>query len=436
MAALVKNFQSLHRAGVFAEYTHTADVPDFRRFNLIYGFNGCGKTTLSRILRSIEQGAKSALLPEDCEFSICCTEGPDFTDASCNGVKNPTIVVFNEDFIEENLRWREGQASPVYFIGQEQARLSEYVDRATERLDRRKRAQQTAETQQASLTSELTEFKRDLARLIANELNLGRRYVATQLEHDYSSINLAAQQPLGDAQIKAKKELINRTSAASTVAPIEGLPVELSAYFGQIKAVCMECFAAAALDELKQHAEMLKWVKEGLDYHTSHSMENCLFCGNNFTGERADALRASIDARFEKTIEMVQSLHEARAEYFDEIDKFQLRLPAAVALDASVADKYGAAREQLIACTSALHMILTQVRGPLDAKLRAPNIAIDVSLIDLVEARRQETLLHDLIEQANTHIEAHNEKASRFEQKSRGRGCTQNSPPTGRQSAL
>lgn len=118
MAALVKNFQSLRRAGVFAEYSHSADVPDFHRFNLIYGFNGCGKTTLSRILRSIEQGAKSVLLPEDCEFSICCTEGPDFTQASCNGAKHPTIVVFNEDFIDENLRWREGQASPVYFIGQ------------------------------------------------------------------------------------------------------------------------------------------------------------------------------------------------------------------------------------------------------------------------------------------------------------------------------
>jgi wobble nucleotide-excising tRNase len=380
MAALVKHFKSLRRAGVFAEYSHSADVPEFNRFNLIYGFNGCGKTTLSRILRSIEQGAKSVLLPEDCEFSICFTEGPDLTQTSCNGAKHPTIVVFNEDFIAENLRWREGQASPVYFIGEEQARLSELVDRVANRLDRRKLAQQTVEIRQDNLTGELTEFKRDLARLIASELNLGRRYVATQLEQDYTAINFAGYRLLTDEEIKARKELINRTSAASTVAPIAGLPVEFSSYFQQIQVVCTESFAAAALDELKQHAEMLKWVKEGLDYHTSHSLESCLFCGNNFTRDRAAALRANIDARFERTIESTRALHDARAKYFDEIDKFQQHLPAAVALDSSLADQYGMVRERLLACASALHGILTQAREPLDAKLRTPNIAVDTSL--------------------------------------------------------
>ena len=109
MPALVKNFKSIKRAGVFSEHSHSADVPDFHRFNLIYGFNGCGKTTLSRVLRSIEQGTQSPLLPKDCEFSICFTEGVDVTETSCKGVKHPTIAVFNEDFIDENLRWRDGQ---------------------------------------------------------------------------------------------------------------------------------------------------------------------------------------------------------------------------------------------------------------------------------------------------------------------------------------
>ena len=324
--------------------------------------------------------------------------------------------MFNEDFIAENLRWREGQASPVYFIGEEQARLSELVDRVADRLDRRRLVQQTVEIRQDNLSGELTEFKRDLARLIASELNLGRRYVATQLEQDYSAINLAGYRLLTDEEIKARKELINRTSAASTVAPIAGLPVEFSSYFQQIQVVCTESFAAAALDELKQHAEMLKWVKEGLDYHTSHSLENCLFCGNNFTSDRAAALRANIDARFERTIELAQALHDARAKYFDEIDKFQQRLPAAAAFDSSLADQYGMVRERLLACASALHSTLTQARGPLDAKLRTPNIAVDTSEINIVEAQRQETLLRDLVRQANAHIHAHNEKVSRFEE--------------------
>jgi ABC-type transport system involved in cytochrome c biogenesis ATPase subunit len=49
--------------GVFIDYAHAADLPDFNQFNLVYGFNGSGKTTLSRVIRSIEAGHVSHQLP-------------------------------------------------------------------------------------------------------------------------------------------------------------------------------------------------------------------------------------------------------------------------------------------------------------------------------------------------------------------------------------
>jgi len=38
---------------VFSNYTWDSTIPDFKQFNLIYGWNGTGKTTLSRLFDAI-----------------------------------------------------------------------------------------------------------------------------------------------------------------------------------------------------------------------------------------------------------------------------------------------------------------------------------------------------------------------------------------------
>jgi hypothetical protein len=46
---VLKNYRRLRGLGVFIDYAHAVDLPDFNQFNLVYGFNGSGKTTLSRV---------------------------------------------------------------------------------------------------------------------------------------------------------------------------------------------------------------------------------------------------------------------------------------------------------------------------------------------------------------------------------------------------
>src|SRR5712672_286521 len=42
--------------GVFDDFSAPSDLPEFKRFNLIYGENGSGKTTLSRLFAALELG--------------------------------------------------------------------------------------------------------------------------------------------------------------------------------------------------------------------------------------------------------------------------------------------------------------------------------------------------------------------------------------------
>ena len=42
----------------FVDFKPEADLPDFKKYNLIYGWNGSGKTCFSRVLRSFELTVK------------------------------------------------------------------------------------------------------------------------------------------------------------------------------------------------------------------------------------------------------------------------------------------------------------------------------------------------------------------------------------------
>lgn len=52
----INRISRLRNCGIFRNFTWPPDLPEFGRYNLIYGWNGTGKTTLSRLLRNLEFG--------------------------------------------------------------------------------------------------------------------------------------------------------------------------------------------------------------------------------------------------------------------------------------------------------------------------------------------------------------------------------------------
>jgi wobble nucleotide-excising tRNase len=52
---MIRRVQHIKEFGVFADFQWPAGLPEFKQFNLIYGWNYSGKTTLSRAFRCFEQ---------------------------------------------------------------------------------------------------------------------------------------------------------------------------------------------------------------------------------------------------------------------------------------------------------------------------------------------------------------------------------------------
>ena len=105
---MFKKIKKIKGMAVYSDFDWDASVresngriSEFKGVNIIYGRNYSGKTTLSRIFRSLETGLISDKYTAP-RFELELTVGGSI-DQSNIPLKLAKVRVFNEDFVRENL---------------------------------------------------------------------------------------------------------------------------------------------------------------------------------------------------------------------------------------------------------------------------------------------------------------------------------------------
>ena len=131
---MLKAFEKIRHFGVFNAYARPKDIEDFSELNLIYGWNYSGKTTLSRVLRTIE---KKSLHPDysKAEFEISTDGGPPITESSLS-TATQKVRVFNSDFVKENLSWDGKALEPILLLGAQSIEAQKKISNNEKLLNR------------------------------------------------------------------------------------------------------------------------------------------------------------------------------------------------------------------------------------------------------------------------------------------------------------
>ena len=110
MSGKIKKIDSIENMAVFQDFRWSLsmrdkgnNVAEFKKINILYGRNCSGKTTLSRIFRSLETGSISNKYDSP-KFHLSFEGGKSVTHDSLSG-HGQVVRVFNEDFVRENLRF-------------------------------------------------------------------------------------------------------------------------------------------------------------------------------------------------------------------------------------------------------------------------------------------------------------------------------------------
>lgn len=403
----IKRLNGLRKLAVFDAYAPATGEGHFYRYNLVYGFNGCGKTTLSRIFACLEQGVLVRDLPEGGEFEIqledAATVGHDHNLDRLKG----RIAVFNEDFVETNFRWREGSANPVFYLGTEQADLADTLRKTQTELEAALKERDRCSSEQSTATNRFATFKRDTARNIAEQFGLGRGYVATQLDRDFARRAKLAGLP--DDEQATLRAVLAQVEPKPSIVPIE-LPAR-DGFEGRLVSCLEASVSAGALADFAAHPEMLRWAKEGLDYHRGHELAACLFCGNDLAKERLAALDAALDDRMGRISAEAETLLQLARAQRDDWLTLVGGLPSENDLSED-AEQFRADAGALGAEAERLRTWLAEVIALLEEKVRHPSRILSVPAPSSMAVDRRSA--GEISVSLNQIIARHNEAVTQF----------------------
>ena len=353
---LIRKLAPIKDVGVLRD-VRANSTPEFLQYNLIYGFNGSGKTTLSRIFASLEAGSLRKELPEGGTFEVQLTDNTTIDSVGPLDRLKSRLLVFNTDFIEESFKWKDGTARPVFYLGRQQANLADKLARTASDKQAAETAKRAADALVRAKERSFTELKRTTARLIAEQLNLGRRYDAGNLALDIERTTLGTADLVRDDSARQNLRL-----AATQEAPLPKLPalptapVAFATFIRQTRAIVNTAVIRNVLADLQGHDEMNAWLAEGLKYHATKHLTKCLFCANELAEERVKVLQNVFDEAFERHQAKIQRLRETAADIQRTIVTLREALP-------SNNDMSQALRPQFVKARAALLRTLVQMEN-------------------------------------------------------------------------
>jgi wobble nucleotide-excising tRNase len=293
---MIRTIQSLKAFGVFSDFQWPTGLPEFKQFNLIYGWNYSGKTTLSRAVRCFEQkqphvdfaGAQVQLKGED--GAIHHLSAPNTA---------PALRVFNTDFVRENLIFETGNATPILVLGAEDIAKQEMLKE--KKAGREKLVlsivsnNAIGESKNSAIEKALTNYARDFIKNPLSVVSYDKtRFQAKVIECKNSPVSYVLNDE-GFAQFlslylatEKKPPLTIKVVSLSPVARVKERAAEL---FARVVT------ASHTITRLKEDPAVESWVKEGRPLHAGKT--TCQFCGQSLPVDFLAHLAGHFSADYE-----------------------------------------------------------------------------------------------------------------------------------------
>ncbi|MCX5727057.1 MAG: AAA family ATPase [Candidatus Saganbacteria bacterium] len=311
---MIKNVIKIKNFPSFVDFKPSADLPEFARYNLIYGWNGSGKTSFSRILRSFEL---ENIMPDDPtkppEFQFTLDNGAIIDQGDLSAYKQ--IRVFNEDFIDDCVFCESGPKL-IFFLGKESKEDKEKILKIEEDLILLRKDLGTKEllsnkakdNKEKSLSGKAKEIKTALTTSINDKYrNYQRPNLEDAIRNNSEKLKDLNNLKLTEDRLTALKKAILQISKAK-VSIIAVPNFDTTDLEQEIEEIVKRAVVSKVIDKLRADEAMSQWVETGLELHKEKALTDCAFCNQKIPESRLVELNNHFNDEYQKTLRSVQEL--------------------------------------------------------------------------------------------------------------------------------
>lgn len=381
--------------GVFKNFNGSA-LPEFKTFNLFYGWNYSGKTTLSRIFRCLEKGK----LHDDYKtatFELANETGK--FDHTFSLVSN--IRVFNSDFIRENLKWDADNIEPILLLGAENIELQKKLEEATNKLRDSEEKLSTVRKDKGDKEKKLKKALTDKARLIKTLLNLAN--------FDRDNLIPIVESALLTNSLSSEKFEQFKAQAISTEhkPKIDTLRINFSDSESQKKEVEeileKQVSSKNQIQKLLDDKALGNWVEQGKKLHEQKA--NCEFCGNPLPSDLLDKL----NKHFSKEYDTLKNGIASKINKLEGLKVTQI-LPTETAFYSDIQAEYQLAGSLLVIEIEDFNKVIDSLIGDLKRKQLGPFNKLALTSISINTQKKE-----DALKSFNAVIAKNNKRTSDFD---------------------
>jgi wobble nucleotide-excising tRNase len=361
-----------HGYRIFRDFSWPATgLHDFSRYNVIYGWNGAGKTSLSTIFRHLQ--LKQPLSEGQVQVLVdqAIVNGADFGTAPL-----PALRVFNRDTVDRSVFESAGQQlPPVFFLGEDSVEKQKQIEQLTIRLNTALEQAVKHRRDEAIASTAFESFCSEEAKGIKNLLTVAgggpyNNYNAANFKADVASLAQANPEPAKLSEGDRKKHLDARNSAIMDTVdePSVSFP-DLVDLTNKTRAALERSVVSKVVDRLAANPSLATWVGSGLTLHTGeNATDTCEFCGGPLKPGRVQQLEDHFNDEFKR---FQSELGQLTAEV-QKAQAFQksLEIPPKEALYANLRTAYDEALKSLNSqarmMSSALDVLLRALHAKRD----------------------------------------------------------------------
>lgn len=318
----IKKISKIKKTGILQDLNWSKLPSDskFKSINLIFGWNGTGKTTLSRVLRNFELGKICKKLEKypNSEYEINLASGSKLSHRNL-GPKN-NLRVFNKDFVEENIfqdiEQDGNRVKAIIYLG------GKKIELAKERKEKEKDKEEleaVVEEDLHKLERERENFEASVAKEIKDTLLGIKKFqhydrgdfvtsfqlIQEKIEKGGKTLpELIIEDALFDTNLKSVKD---SQTVSSWIIKIKDSAGNISAtYLEDIDNILKKTASLKeTIDKLKSDWELSSWVQKGLSIHKNRKSTHCEFCNQSLPTNKIKDLEAHFNKDYTNVVNAI-----------------------------------------------------------------------------------------------------------------------------------